>query len=138
MLQLDPLVHFNDAVVDGWRKTRLLEAGVRLPAADLVEHQLDEQGQVALRDGLVHHHPLLVCDLSVGVFQPALDDCAAEVLPQWEDGHKVLLCLDQGFQCLQDVVVVGQRGYDDSDVVGEDDWEPRECVCAVRARQLVE
>ena len=84
MLCLNALVQPEDGLVDGEGEYSLRGLGVGLPAADLVKHQLDEERKAALGDGLVDDGPLLSGDGSVGLLQPRLDDCGAQLVAQRE------------------------------------------------------
>ena len=83
VLRLDTVEQPVDALVYGVGERRHLRRKVRPPAADDVEHELDEQRQVALGDGGLDDVPLRWRHLTVGLGEPRVKDDAAQILAQW-------------------------------------------------------
>ena len=142
VLVLHPLEQLEDAVLHIGHEERLGRGRVALPATDLLEDELAEDGQRAVVQGVGHRPPLVVVEGPAGRVHPQLHHPPGQLGAQGRHLQELVVVLKELPQEV-DVLAEGGvallvgAGHHDLAVVGDLEGQPGHLVAVLGASQLV-
>ena len=142
MFVLHPLKELEDAVLHIRHEDTFLGSRVALPPANLLQHQLGEDGQGAELHRVCHLPPLEVVEGPAGTLHPEIHHPPGQLLPQGRHLEELFLLLyhllDEAEVLYEDgVALLPGAGDDNLTVWGDSQGKPGELVGISRPSQLV-